>query len=58
VCTQLLDAAAKSGEICPGQDAYEFLRGVASLCAGAGNDPRYDARRLVRLLITGLRLPR
>ena len=58
VCTQLLDAAAKSGEICAGQDAYEFLRGVASLCAGAGNDPRYDARRLVRLLITGLRLPR
>ena len=58
VRTQSLDAAAKSGEICPGQDSYEFLRGVASLCAGAGNDPRYDARWPVRLLITGLRLPR
>jgi len=32
VRTQSLDAAAKSGEICPGQDSYEFLRGVASFC--------------------------
>jgi AcrR family transcriptional regulator len=57
VCAQLLDAAADSGEIRPGQDAYELMRGVASLCAGAGNDPRYDARRLVGLLIAGLRRP-
>lgn len=57
VCTQLLDAAAASGEIRSGQDAYELMRGVGSLCAGAGNNPRYDARRLVDLLITGLRRP-
>ncbi|MGD0062780.1 MAG: hypothetical protein ABSB76_04985 [Streptosporangiaceae bacterium] len=44
VCAQLLDAAAGSGEIRPGLDAYELMRGVAGLCAGAGNNPRYDAR--------------
>jgi AcrR family transcriptional regulator len=58
VCTQLLDAAAGSGEIRSGQDAYELMRGVGGLCAGAGNSPRYDARRLVELLIAGLRRPR
>ncbi len=58
VCTQLLDAAAGSGEIRSGQDAYELMRGVGGLCAGAGSNPRYDARRLVDLLIAGLRRPR
>ena len=37
-------------------DAYGLLRGVGNLCIGAGNDPRYDARRLVDLLIAGLRV--
>ncbi|MFF2095649.1 TetR/AcrR family transcriptional regulator [Streptomyces sp. NPDC058202] len=55
VCTQLLDAAADSGEIRPDLKAYELMRGVGNLCIGAGNDPRYDARRLVTLLIAGLR---
>jgi AcrR family transcriptional regulator len=55
VCTELLDAAAAAGEIVPGQDAYELMRGVGSLCAGAGTTGRYDARHLVKLLITGLR---
>ncbi|MFE2186628.1 TetR/AcrR family transcriptional regulator [Streptomyces sp. NPDC059455] len=55
VCDQLLDAAVASGEIRSGQDAYELMRGVGSLCAGAGNNPRYDARHLVGLLISGLR---
>jgi hypothetical protein len=57
VCTRLLDAAADSGEIRSGLDAYELMRGVGGLCAGAGNNPRYDARRLVELLIAGLRRP-
>lgn len=56
VCAQLLDAAAKAGEIRPDTDAYELMRGVGNLCIGAENDPRYDARRMVELLITGLRL--
>ncbi|MBI0301198.1 TetR/AcrR family transcriptional regulator [Streptomyces sp. PRKS01-29] len=57
VCTRLLDAAVASGEIRSGQDAYELMRGVGSLCAGAGGNPRYDARHLVGLLIAGLRRP-
>ncbi|MFC5827123.1 TetR/AcrR family transcriptional regulator [Nonomuraea insulae] len=58
VCAQLLDAAAAAGEIRSGLDAYELMRGVGNLCIGADTDPRYDARRLVELLIAGLRLPR
>jgi AcrR family transcriptional regulator len=55
VCAQLLEAAAAAGEIRPGVGAYELLRGVGSLCAGAGVDPRYNPRHLVDLLIAGLR---
>ncbi|MET8995691.1 TetR/AcrR family transcriptional regulator [Amycolatopsis sp. NPDC004169] len=55
VCTQLLDEAAAAGEIVPGQDAYELMRGVGSLCAGAGTAAHYDARHLVKLLVNGLR---
>ena len=54
VCAQLLDAAATAGEIRSGMDAYELMRGVGSLCIGADNNPRYDARRMVDLLIAGL----
>ncbi|WP_433757704.1 TetR/AcrR family transcriptional regulator [Nocardia sp. CA-135398] len=55
VCAQLLDTAAAAGEIRPDVEAYELLRGVGNLCIGAGNTPRYDARRMVELLIAGLR---
>ncbi len=55
VCAQLLDAAAEAGEIRRDVEAYELLRGVGNLCIGAGNDPRYDARRMVELVIAGLR---
>ncbi|MEW2566237.1 TetR/AcrR family transcriptional regulator [Streptomyces sp. NPDC047070] len=55
VCAELLDASAASGEIDPGMDPYALMRGVGGLCAGAGNNPRYDARRLVEILIAGLR---
>ncbi|WP_030596149.1 TetR/AcrR family transcriptional regulator [Streptomyces fulvoviolaceus] len=57
VCTQLLEAAAAAGEIRSALQAYELMRGVGNLCIGADSDPRYDARRLVELLIAGLRLP-
>ena len=56
VCGQLLEAAAAAGEIRPGLDAYELLRGVGNLCVGAGSDPRYNPRHLVELLIVGLRI--
>lgn len=53
VCAQLLDAAAATGEIRPDVTAFELLRGVGNLCIGAG-EPRYDARRMVELLVAGL----
>lgn len=56
VCARLLDAAATAGEIQPDVQAYELMRGVGNLCIGAGRDPRYDARRMVGLLLGGLRL--
>jgi hypothetical protein len=33
------------------------MRGVGNLCIGADSDAHYDARRLVELLIAGLRPP-
>jgi AcrR family transcriptional regulator len=54
VCTQLLEAAAEAGEIRPDMKALELMRGVGNLCIGVNNDNRYDARRLVELLIAGL----
>jgi AcrR family transcriptional regulator len=56
VCAQLLDAAVEAGEIRPGTDAYELMRGVGNLCVGGDDNPRYDARRMVELVIAGLRL--
>jgi AcrR family transcriptional regulator len=57
VCTQLLDAAAGAGEIRSDVEAYELMRGVGNLCIGADSDPAYDPRRLVGILVAGLRLP-
>jgi AcrR family transcriptional regulator len=54
VCADLLDAAATAGEILPGMDPYQLLRAVGNLCIGV-RDERYDARRMVGLLIAGLR---
>ena len=56
VCAELLDAAARAGEIRPDIEALELMRGVGNLCIGANKDLRYDARRLVGLLLAGLRL--
>jgi AcrR family transcriptional regulator len=58
VCASLLAAAAAAGEIRADIDAFELLYGVGNLCAGAGHDPRYDARRMVGLLVAGLLQPR
>jgi AcrR family transcriptional regulator len=54
VCAQLLDTAATAGEIRSDVDAYGLMRGVGNLCVGVDTDPRYDARRLVGLLVAGL----
>ncbi|WP_275294170.1 TetR/AcrR family transcriptional regulator [Amycolatopsis sp. La24] len=55
VCTELLDAATKAGEIQTDLEAVHLMRGVGNLCIGAEADDSYDARRLAGLLITGLR---
>jgi AcrR family transcriptional regulator len=57
VCGQLLDAAVAAGDIRPGTQAYELMRGIGNLCVGRDSDPRYDPRRLVDLLLRGLRQP-
>ena len=54
VCAELLDAAGDAGEIRPGTQAYELMRGIGNLCIGRGGDPRYDPRRLIDLLLKGL----
>jgi AcrR family transcriptional regulator len=55
VCTQLLEAAVEAGEIRSDINAYEFMRSVGNLCIGANDDSDYNARRMVELLIAGLR---
>jgi AcrR family transcriptional regulator len=57
VCTRLLEASAAAGEIRTDIGALELMRGVGNLCIGPENNPHYAARRLVELLITGLRRP-
>jgi AcrR family transcriptional regulator len=53
-CARLLDAAAEAGEIRADIDAYELMRGIGNLCIGADTDPRYDARRMIGLVLAGL----
>ncbi|WP_329071896.1 TetR/AcrR family transcriptional regulator [Streptomyces sp. NBC_01429] len=57
VATQLIDAAVDAGDIRPGTRPYELMRGIGNLCIGRGSDPRYDPRRLIALLLQGLRRP-
>jgi AcrR family transcriptional regulator len=58
VCAQLLGAAVDAGDIRPGTQPYELMRGIGNLCIGRDSDPRYDPRRLIGLLLQGLRQPR
>ena len=53
-CAQLLDAAVEAGEVSADVDALLLMWGVGNLCIGAEDD-RYDARRLVGVLLAGLR---
>lgn len=54
VCAQLLEAASAAGETSADVNPYALLRAIGNLCVGADGDPRYDARRMVDLLIAGL----
>jgi AcrR family transcriptional regulator len=55
VCGRLIAAAVEAGEIRADIAALELMRGVGNLCAGAGGSHGFDARRLVALLVSGLR---
>ncbi|NUW46178.1 TetR/AcrR family transcriptional regulator [Nonomuraea rhodomycinica] len=55
VCAQLLAAAVEAGDIRPGTQPYELMRGIGNLCVGRDSDPRYDPRRLIDVLLQGLR---
>ena len=56
-CGLLLEAAERGGEARAGLAAYEFMHGIGNLCIGGGDDPGYDPRRLVAVLLQGLRVP-
>ncbi len=56
VCAQLLEAAVAAGEVRGDVNPFGLLYAVGNLCAGV-SDERYDARRMVHLLIAGLRQP-
>ena len=55
VATRLIEAAVDAGDIRPGTHPYELMRGIGNLCIGRDSDPRYDPRRLIALLLRGLR---
>ncbi|WP_420593892.1 TetR/AcrR family transcriptional regulator [Deinococcus sp.] len=57
VCGALMDAAVQASEIRPAVGAQELMRGVGNLCIGAGTESYYHPRRLIDLLIEGLRQP-
>lgn len=54
---QLLGAASDAGEVRPSIEAYELMRGIGNLCVAADDDPRYDPRRLIDLLLQGIEAP-
>lgn len=49
VCGSLLEAS-EIRDIQP----YELMRGIGNLCIGRDDDPRYNPRRLISLLLDGL----
>jgi len=55
VLTDLLDAARACGQVVADIGAYELLRAVGDLVAWSIDDPNYDVRRIVTLLVCGLR---
>ena len=56
-CATLVDAAVAAGEIRADVHPLELMRAVGNLCIGAPDDLRYDARRMVSVLLAGLSRP-
>jgi AcrR family transcriptional regulator len=55
VCAHLLKAAVTAGEIRTDLSALELMHAVGNLCIGAETEGSYNARRVVGILIEGLR---
>lgn len=56
VLADLLSAAHNAGEVTAEVTAYQLLRAIGDICAGAERvDPEYDACLTVRLLLDGCR---
>ena len=54
VCADLLAAARSDAAAGTDVTAYEVLRGIGNLCIGAGSDPHFDTRRVVRAYVSGV----
>jgi AcrR family transcriptional regulator len=55
VLSELLAAAREAGEVVVEISAYELMRAVGDLMAHHPEDPDYDVRRIISLLVAGLR---
>ncbi|MBF4577512.1 TetR/AcrR family transcriptional regulator [Frondihabitans sp. VKM Ac-2883] len=57
VLAELLHAAREAGEVVADVSAYQLFRAIGDLVAFSPRDPDYDVRRMVTLLVTGLKQP-
>ncbi|GAA1617732.1 TetR/AcrR family transcriptional regulator [Actinoplanes couchii] len=55
VLTAMLDEARAAGQVVAPITAYQLIRAVGDLVAWAPEDPDYDVRQMVTLLVSGLR---
>lgn len=56
VLADILSAARAAGEVTADLTAYQLLRAIGDICAGAETaDPGYDSRLTIRLLLDGCR---
>jgi AcrR family transcriptional regulator len=56
VLADILAAARDAGEVTAEVTAYQLMRAIGDICAGAERvDPAYDARLTIRLLLAGCR---
>lgn len=55
VLALMLDAAREAGEVVAPITPYQLIRAVGDLVAWSPQDPEYDVRRIVTLLVSGLR---
>ena len=57
VCERLLRAEVEAGQMRDDVRPLELMRAVGNLCIGGEDDDRYDPRRMIGVLLAGLRLP-